>query len=45
MNQENLAPSKVARIILKRLFDKALTTDEISRFIKNRINRSEETFL
>jgi len=35
MNSEHFAPSEVSSIILKRLFDKALTSVEISRFVKD----------
>jgi hypothetical protein len=38
MNPGHLATSEVSNIILKRLFDKALTSVEISRFIKDVVN-------
>ena len=42
MNQENFATPELARIILKRLFDKALSSIEISRFIKDVVNISDD---
>ena len=38
MNPEHFATSEVSNIVLKRLFDKALTSIEISRFIKDVVN-------
>ena len=38
MNQENFATPEVSSIVLKRLFDKSLTSVEISRFIKDVVN-------
>lgn len=38
MNQENFATPEVSRIVLKRLFDKSLTSLEISRFVKDVVN-------
>jgi hypothetical protein len=38
MNQENFATPEVSSIVLKKLFDKALTSIEISRFIKDVVN-------
>jgi hypothetical protein len=41
MNSEHFAPPEVSRIILKRLFDKTLSSVEISRFIKDVVNISD----
>ena len=38
MNLENFATPEVSSIVLKRLFDKSLTSVEISRFIKDVVN-------
>jgi len=38
MNQENFATPEVSHIVLKRLFDKSLTSVEISRFVKDIVN-------
>ena len=38
MNLENFSTPEVSNIVLKRLFDKSLTSVEISRFIKDVVN-------
>jgi len=38
MNPENFATSEVSSIVLKRLFDKALTSVEIFRFVQDVVN-------
>lgn len=38
MNLENFVTPEVSSIVLKRLFDKSLTSVEISRFIKDVVN-------
>ncbi|HJX31738.1 MAG TPA: hypothetical protein VJ624_07805 [Thermodesulfobacteriota bacterium] len=38
MNLENFSTQEVSSIVLKRLFDKSLSSVEISRFIKDVVN-------
>jgi len=42
MNPEHLATSEVSSIVLKRLFDKALTSIEIFRFVKDVVNMIDD---
>ena len=42
MNPEHFATPEVSSIVLKRLFDKALTSVEISRFIKDVVNMIDD---
>ena len=42
MNPEHFATSQVSSIVLKRLFDKALTSIEISRFVKDVVNMIDD---
>ena len=42
MNRENFTPPEVSTIMLKKLFYKAFTSVEISRFIKDVVNIIDE---
>ena len=42
MNTEHFATPEVSSIVLKRLFDKALTSIEISRFVKDVVNMIDD---
>jgi len=42
MNPEHFAASQVSSIVLKRLFDKALTSIEIFRFLKDVVNMIDD---
>jgi|WetSurSiteA1Bulk_404760.scaffolds.fasta_scaffold04105_7 hypothetical protein len=42
MNSEHFATPEVSSIVLKRLFDKALTSIEIFRFVKDVVNMIDD---